>query len=275
MVHPAAGLAHRAGHDVHERGHVVIGHLLALGDLLDRERSPLADRRGVLGGDRAGLRQRVHHGQLHLEPGLELALLGPDGAHVRARVALDQVPRICAASTAAFLALSTPTHATGTPGGIWAIARRASRPPATEVLDVSGTPITGRSVCAATTPGSAAARPGAGDDHAEPAHPGVLGVVGHDHRIPVRAHHADLVMDPPLLQLGSRLLHHGHVRLRPHHDSHPRGVHVEVVELATHLRLRGRCAGLGFAHTPTLSTARAAMSVRICFPSNCTRSAAA
>ena len=64
-----------------------------------------------------------------------------------------------AASTAALRALSTPTQATGTPGGIWEIESSASRPPAIDVLDVSGTPITGRSVCAATTPGSAAERP--------------------------------------------------------------------------------------------------------------------
>ena len=38
-----------------------------------------------------------------------------------------------AASTAALRALSTPTQATGTPGGIWAIDRSASRPPATEM----------------------------------------------------------------------------------------------------------------------------------------------
>ena len=64
-----------------------------------------------------------------------------------------------AASTAAFFALSTPTQATGTPGGIWAIESRASRPPAIDLEDVSGTPITGSSVWAATTPGSAAERP--------------------------------------------------------------------------------------------------------------------
>ena len=37
--------------------------------------------------------------------------------------------RMRAASTAAFCALSTPTHATGTPGGIWAIESSASSPP--------------------------------------------------------------------------------------------------------------------------------------------------
>jgi hypothetical protein len=64
-----------------------------------------------------------------------------------------------AASTAAFRALSTPTVATGTPGGICAMASMASIPSSTERDDRSGTPITGRSVCAAATPGSAAASP--------------------------------------------------------------------------------------------------------------------
>ncbi len=57
------------------------------------------------------------------------------------------------------MGLSTPTQATGTPGGIWAIASSASSPLLTDVFEVSGTPITGSSVCAATTPGSAAASP--------------------------------------------------------------------------------------------------------------------
>src|ERR671935_394294 len=64
-----------------------------------------------------------------------------------------------AASTAAFFAPSTPTVATGTPGGSWAIDSSASSPSSTLFSDRRGTPITGRSVCAATTPGSAAASP--------------------------------------------------------------------------------------------------------------------
>src|SRR4051812_39430917 len=64
-----------------------------------------------------------------------------------------------AASTAAFFELSTPTHATGTPGGICTIASSASRPSSTDFDERSGTPITGSSVWAATTPGSAAASP--------------------------------------------------------------------------------------------------------------------
>src|SRR5436309_365951 len=46
-------------------------------------------------------------------------------------------PRIRAASTAALRALSTPTHATGTPGGICATDSSASSPPATAVRDRS------------------------------------------------------------------------------------------------------------------------------------------
>src|ERR671922_27375 len=67
------------------------------------------------------------------------------------------MPRMRAASAAALRALSTPTQATGTPGGICAMARRASRPSSTDVDERSGTPITGSWVCAATTPESASA----------------------------------------------------------------------------------------------------------------------
>ena len=68
-------------------------------------------------------------------------------------------PRICAARTAALRGLSRPTQATGTPGGICTIERIASSPPAAVRRPDSGTPITGRSVWAATAPGSAAEMP--------------------------------------------------------------------------------------------------------------------
>ena len=66
-----------------------------------------------------------------------------------------------AASTAAFFAPLIATHATGTPGGICTVDSRASSPSPTVFLALMGTPITGRSVCAATTPGSAADMPAA------------------------------------------------------------------------------------------------------------------
>jgi hypothetical protein len=59
--------------------------------------------------------------------------------------------RIRIASHAALSPLSTPTAATGTPLGIWAMARRASRPLR---VPLTGTPMTGLSVFDAITPGS-------------------------------------------------------------------------------------------------------------------------
>ena len=90
--------------------------------------------RDVLRRDRSELRPALERGELDLEPACELALLRPDPAHLGPGVAGDHEhsleaappralptllqagPRIRAASTAAFFALSTPTVATGTPG---------------------------------------------------------------------------------------------------------------------------------------------------------------
>ena len=146
VVDPAPGGAHRLGHHVDEGGHVVVGQLLALADRLGREGGAVADGVGVVLGHHALRGQHVDHRQLHVEPAVELALLGPHRAHLGAGVALDHVLRMRAASTAAFLALSTPTEPTGTPGGIWVTDSSASSPPATDVRELSGTPITGRSV---------------------------------------------------------------------------------------------------------------------------------
>src|SRR2546429_3509875 len=61
------------------------------------------------------------------------------------------------ARRAAFLALSIPTQATGTPPGTCAEASRASGPFNGQAAN--GTPITGRSVSEAANPGSAADGP--------------------------------------------------------------------------------------------------------------------
>ena len=60
------------------------------------------------------------------------------------------VPRIWAARIPAFLAPSSPTVATGMPGGICTVARRESSPCNAE--ESMGTPRTGRVVWAAITP---------------------------------------------------------------------------------------------------------------------------
>ena len=78
------------------------------------------------------------------------------------------------------------------------MASSASRPPATEVFELSGTSITGRSVCAATTPGSGG-KPSAGDDHAQTPN-FVLRVLRHRVRVAVGAHHAQLMPNSPLVE---------------------------------------------------------------------------
>src|SRR5712672_1258253 len=67
------------------------------------------------------------------------------------------LPMIRIARWAAFLALSIPTVATGTPGGTCTVASSASRP--FKGPTANGTPITGRSVSDAANPGSAADSP--------------------------------------------------------------------------------------------------------------------
>src|SRR6266702_771582 len=67
------------------------------------------------------------------------------------------LPRMRSARCAAFVALSIPTVATGTPGGTWTVASSASRPFSGPTAN--GTPMTGRSVSEAANPGSAAESP--------------------------------------------------------------------------------------------------------------------
>src|SRR3954447_6350760 len=167
---PAALGAELLRHGVDEGGRVVVGDALDLGDPLGRRHlRPRANRGDIVCGNRTDLGPRLECRELDVAPPRELALVRPDPGHGRAGVARDHEailksgqadgPRIRAARTAAFFALSTPTHATGTPGGICTIDSNASSPSSTLFDDRKGTPITGRSVCAATAPGSAAARP--------------------------------------------------------------------------------------------------------------------
>src|SRR5207248_9481302 len=80
----------------------------------------------------------------------------------------------------------------------------------------------------------------------------------------------DLTADPPLGELLLRGLHRRQVALGAHHDSHLRGVHVELGELGLRLDHGLRSAGR-LAHPAT----PAAMSRRSCRPSNWIMSAAA
>ena len=75
-------------------------------------------------------------------------------------------------------------------------ARRARR--GRSSTSASGTPITGRSVCAATTPGSAAARPAPQIRTRRPALACGLRVLGDRVRVAVGGAHLELVLDPAL-----------------------------------------------------------------------------
>ncbi len=69
--------------DVGEEGdHVVVGRLLDLGHAGGVEAGPGLDLGQCVVGDLAQAVPGAHRGELDLEPGLQLGLLGPDGAHL-------------------------------------------------------------------------------------------------------------------------------------------------------------------------------------------------
>ena len=71
---------------------------------------------------------------------------------------MSEAPIICAAKIPAFFAPFSATVATGTPPGICKIESTESQP-SIELLDFTGTPITGSGLMAAIMPGRCAAPP--------------------------------------------------------------------------------------------------------------------
>ena len=114
------------------------------------------------------------------------------------------------------------------PGGICRTDRIASRPPIADRRLDSGTPMTGRSVWAAATPGSAADRPAPGDDHAQAAHARVAAVLGDELRLAVGGHHAHLVVHVGVAQHAGGAVHDVHVALGAHDDPDARGVDLDL-----------------------------------------------
>ena len=110
----------------------------------------------------------------------------------------------------------------GTPGGICAIESSASSPSRTLSDERSGTPITGRSVCAATTPGSAAARPAPAISTRSPRSRADARVLGDGVGRPVRRAHLELVGDAARVELVERRLHPLAVGLRADEDADER-----------------------------------------------------
>ena len=91
VVEPPPLRAELLGHRVDERGRVVVGDPLDLGDALGRRRRPPRARIAATSsaGNRADLGPPVERRELHLEPVRQLALLRPDSGHGRSRVAGD------------------------------------------------------------------------------------------------------------------------------------------------------------------------------------------
>ncbi len=90
-VDPAPGLADGRGEHVHERGHVVLGHELALFYLAHGEARPTNRLQlglaWTVGPEQAG--QLLARRQLDLAPGVHARLVGPQAAELRAGVAAD------------------------------------------------------------------------------------------------------------------------------------------------------------------------------------------
>ena len=129
---------------------------------------------------------------------------------------------ISAARRPAFSPLPTPTVATGTPFGIWTIARSASRPSATP--PAIGTPITGAVVCEASTPGQVRGEPGDCDEDADPAFLGGRHELREQVRRPVGGDHPDLGRHPELIENRGRPLGRSDVGPASDDDAHARRV---------------------------------------------------
>ena len=234
VVDPAPVLADRGGDHVDEGGDVVVGHLLALVDRLDREGGVRPRRLRRLARHDALLGPGLRRRQLDLEPALELALRRPDRADLGARVPGDHALIIRAARMPAFFAPSIATQATGIPGGICTAESRASRPP--RLLPRIGTPITGRSLWAAATPGSAA-------DIPAPAmitfSPRIRALVQYS-RTSSGSRWALITRTSWLIPASSRAapagFHLRHVVLRAHDDPDQRLVDVDLLERLLDLR---------------------------------------
>ena len=138
----------------------------------------------------------------------------------RSRSASSSTPRIWAARTPAFLALSMATVATGTPFGIWTIESRESRP--SSELVFTGTPMTGRTVIGGHHAREVRRTAGARDDHAKAAAFRVARVGEHPLRGAVRRDDGALPGHSELVEHVARGLHDGQVRFASHDDADSR-----------------------------------------------------
>ncbi len=219
VVEPAALLAELLRDGVDERGHVVVRALLDLAHAFGRRR--LRTGAGRLGGvvrEPADLRpaRRARRARPRATRA-SLRSLRPDSGHRRTGVAGDHQarlaprqagltrPRGCAPRArrrSSRCRRRPPPPARPAASGRSRAARRDRR--ARSGDERSGTPITGRSVCAATTPGSAAASPAPQMSTRMPRSRAVRAYSATALRVPVRRPHVELVRDPALVELVER-----------------------------------------------------------------------
>ena len=129
---------------------------------------------------------------------------------------------IATANRPAFAAPASPIAnvATGMPLGIWTIESSESSP--RRYFDGTGTPSTGHGRLGREHPGQVRGAAGAGDDAAQAARAGVLGVLEHVVGHPVRRHHARLVGDAERVELRGGMAHDVPVAVAAHHDADQR-----------------------------------------------------
>ena len=89
VMDPAPVLADRLRDDVDEGGDVMVGHLLALVDRLNRERRVRARSLRRLPRNHPLLSPSLGSRQLHLQPALQLPLRAPNTRHLRPRIPGD------------------------------------------------------------------------------------------------------------------------------------------------------------------------------------------
>ena len=240
VVDPAALRAELLGHGVDERGDVVVGRPLDLGDALRRRRRRAA----------RGSRRRPRRGSRRPRPSRRARPARP-----RASAPACPPPTRSGSSPAGSSGRSLANSVEPGSGGAQRdrgsarrarrrssrCRRRPSRPArraasgrsraarrarrARDIDERSGTPITGSSVCAATTPGQRRGEAGAADQHLQPAPGRRLRVLGDRVGVAVRRAHLELPRDPARVELVERGLHPLAVGLRADEDPDDRLSH--------------------------------------------------
>jgi len=179
---------------------VVSRYVLPLVDRLDREGGAIARGGGDLGRDDALFRPRVGGGKLDPEPGLELRLLGPDGADLRPGVARNHRFPVWAIGAARPLGVDDPR---GEDAGVFRpvdgdagdrdpgrhLHRREQRVEPAEALAEDRHADHRQVGLRGGDARQRGAHPGPGDDHLQPARPRGRAELVHFVRIAMGAHH--------------------------------------------------------------------------------------